>query len=250
MSTPQPARPAGNRDRVARHARAGPEPVLSSIPQPPGPETGAAQAGAPQAGVPAPPSQPVEPIQPIQPHPPDGRIAKRAVRPWRYLLPVFAGGTAATVISAVRAFGWTIGARPAAGAGPWLAAAIAAGLGTAALSAVTCMYRDRQQTRRTEIEQRRAEILAAAFARALDATHARAQNLPAAKEMTEAARVRDSARQVTALLAPEMLATDLAPGVWASFQMAVPAVTQERRARAQPATIQPATMTPSGTGSV
>jgi hypothetical protein len=149
----------------------------------------------------------------------------------------------------VRAFGWTIGARS--GAGPWLAAAVAAGLGTAALSAVTCMYRDRQQTRRTEIEQRRAEILAAAFARALDATHTRAQNLPAAKEMTEAARVRDSARQVAALLAPEMLASEmlgpemLAPAMWGPFQMAVPAVAQERRARSQPAT-----MTPSGTGSV
>jgi hypothetical protein len=222
MSTPQPARPAGNRDRVARHARGGPEPVLSSIP-PPGPQT-----EAPQTEAPAPPSQPV------QPHPPDGRIPKRALRPWRYLLPVFAGGTAATVIPAVRAFGWTIGVRP--GAGPWLAAAIAAGLGTAALSAATYMYRDRQQTRRTEIEQRRAEILAAAFARALDATHARAQNLPTGKEMAEAARVRDSARQVTALLAPAM---------WAPFHMPVPTVAQERQARSQPAT-----MTPSGTGSV
>ncbi len=236
MSTPQQARPAGHRDRVARHARASPEPVLSSIPHPPGPETEAAQTEAP-----APPSQPV---QPVQPHPPDGRMAKPAVRPWRYLLPVFAGGTAATVISAVRAFGWTIGARS--GAGPWLAAAVTAGLGTAALSAITCMYRDRQQTRRTEIEQRRTEILAAAFARALDATHTKAQNLPAAKEMTEAARVRDSARQVTALLAPEMLALEmLAPAMWAPFQMAVPTVAQERRARSQPAT-----MTPSGTGSV
>jgi hypothetical protein len=170
------------------------------------------------------------------------------------LLPVFAGGTAATVISAVRAFGWTIGARS--GAGPWLAAAVAAGLGTAALSAVTYMYRDRQQTMRTEIEQRRAEILAAAFARALDATHTRAQNLPAAKEMTEAARVRDSARQVTALLAREMLAPEmlapemlapemLAAAMWGPFRTAVPAVAQERRARSQPAT-----MTPSGTGSV
>jgi len=232
MSTPQSARPAGNRDRVARHARAGPEPMLSSIPQP---------------EAPAPPSQPLQPSQPsqpAQPHSPDGWIAKRAVRPWRYLLPVFAGGTVATVISAVRAFGWTIGARP--GAGPWLAAAVAAGLGTAALSAVTYMYRDRQQTRRTEIEQRQAEILAAAFARALDATHARAQNLPAGKEMAEAARVRDSAREVTTLLAAEMLA----PAAWVPFQMAVPAAAQERRARSQPAAIQPATMTPSGTGSV
>jgi hypothetical protein len=144
------------------------------------------------------------------------------------------------VIPAVRAFGWTIGARP--GAGPWLAAAIAAGLGTAILSAATYMYRDRQQTRRTEIEQRRAEILAAAFARSLDATHAGAQNVPAGKEMAEAARRRDSARQVTEMLVPDMLA----PAMWAPFHIPVPTVAQER----QPPAIQPATMTPSGTGSV
>jgi hypothetical protein len=81
------------------------------------------------------------------------------------------------------------------------------------LSAITCMYRDRQETRRIEIEQRRTEILATAFARALDATHTKAQNLSGAKEMTEAARVRDSAREVTAILAPAMVIPfhDLSP---------------------------------------
>ena len=108
----------------------------------------------------------------------------------------------ATAVSAVRALGWTIGGRP--GAGPGLVAVVAAGLGTATLGAITCMYRDRQETRRAEIEQRRAVMLAAAFARALDATHTKAQNLSGAKEMTEAARVRDRAIQVTALLAPAM----------------------------------------------
>jgi hypothetical protein len=195
MNTPQPTRTAGNRDRTARHARAGPEPVLSTIPQQPGPET----------------EDRMPPGQLPQPQTRDVRIARRAVRSWRYLLPLFAGGTLATAISAVRAFGWTIEARP--GAGPWLITAVLAGLGTATLSAITCIYRDRQETRRIEIEQRRTEILATAFARALDATHTKAQNLSGAKEMTEAARVRDSAREVTAILAPAMVIPfhDLSP---------------------------------------
>jgi hypothetical protein len=200
MNTPQQARPAGNRDRVARHARADQEPVLSSIPQQPGPE---AEVRVPPGQLP-------------QSQARDVRIAKRVVRSWRFLLPLFAGGTVATAISAVRALGWTAETRP--GAGPWLVAAVAAGLGTAALSAITCMYRDRQETRRREIEQRRTEILAAAFARALDATHTKAQNLSGAREMTEAARVRDSARQVTAILAPALVTR---------FQ-ALPAVAKDR----------------------
>lgn len=185
MNTPQQTRPPGNRDKVARHARAGPGPGLSSIPQQPGPEIEVR-------------------LCPDQlPQPRDTRLGKRVMRSWRYLLPVFAGGTVATAMSAMRALGWTIGTQP--GAGPWLVTAVAAGLGTAALSAITCMYRDRQETKRTEIEQRQTEIVAAAFARALDATHTRAQNLSGAKEMTEAARVRDNARQVTAILTPAML---------------------------------------------
>ena len=213
MNTPQQARPAGHRDRVARHARAGPEPVLSSIPAQPVPE---AEALVALGQLAVPPAR-------------DGQVAKRVVRCWRYLLPLFAGGIVATAMAAVRALGWTAGARPE--AGPWLVTAIAAGLGTATLSAITCMYRDRQETRRTEIEQRQTEIVAAAFARALDATHTRAHNLSGAREMTEAERVRDSARQVTAILAPAMVTT--LPVPW-------PAVAQD----------QPATMTPSGAGSV
>lgn len=48
MNTPQHAGAAGKRDQVARHARPGPESVLSSIPQQPSPE----------AEVPLPPGQP------------------------------------------------------------------------------------------------------------------------------------------------------------------------------------------------
>ena len=113
MNAPQQARPGpGNRDRAGRHARAGPEPVLSTIPQQPGPRT----------------ADLVPPGQLPEPQTRDVRIAKRAVRSWRYLLPLFAGGTLATAISAGRALGWTVEARP--GAGPWLVAAVVAGLGT------------------------------------------------------------------------------------------------------------------------
>ena len=84
MNAQQQARPPGNRDRVARHARAGPGPGLSSIPE--------AEVR-------------VTPGQPPQPQPRDTRFGKRVMRSWRYLLPVFAGGTVATAMSALRALG-------------------------------------------------------------------------------------------------------------------------------------------------
>jgi hypothetical protein len=87
-------RPAGNRSRAARHALAGQDSVLSSIPQPP----------SPQAEIRA-------PGQPAQPQPRDARIMKRVAGSWRYLLPIVAG-TVATAIPAVRAVIWTVNARP------------------------------------------------------------------------------------------------------------------------------------------
>ncbi len=122
------------------------------------------------------------------------------MRSWRYVLPLFAGGTMASVIPAVRVHGWTVDVRP--GAGPWLIAVVAAVLGMGMLSTIARMYRDRQETRRKEIELHGVELLAAAFARAIDASHTMAQQLPPAKQMAEAARVRDSARQITADLVP------------------------------------------------
>jgi hypothetical protein len=184
MNTPQRARPAGNRDSMARHARAGPESVVSSIPQQASPE---ARIRVPSDMLHRPPGR-------------DTPVIKRAARFWRYLLLLLAGGTIATALSVLRAVGWPAEARP--GAGPWLVAGVAAGLGTGILSAITCMYRDRQETKRTEIQQRWIDMVAAAFARSIDATHVRAENLPAAKEMVEAARVRESARQANADLAP------------------------------------------------
>lgn len=202
MNTPQRARPAGNRDRMARHARAGPKSVVSSIPR---------QASS-EVGIRVPPDMLSQP--PRQ----DTPLIRRAARPWRYLLLLFAGGTMATAVSALRALGWPAEARP--GAGPWLAAAVAAGLGTGILSAITCIYRDQQETKRTEIRQRWIDMVAAAFARSIDATHVRAENLPAAKEMVEAARVRDSARQAN---------TDLAPTIAALLQAPSPVLAREQQ---------------------
>ncbi len=123
------------------------------------------------------------------------------MRSWRYVIPLFAGGTAATVIPAMRAHGWTVDVRPG---GQWPAAVVAAVLGMGILNTIARVYRDRQETRRKEIELHGMEVLAAAFARAIDATHTMAQNLPPAREMAEAARVRDSARQITVDLAPAL----------------------------------------------
>jgi hypothetical protein len=253
MNTPQQAGVAGQRDRVARHARGSPESVLSSIPQQPSPEAEVplppgqpghsaqalrlppgqpAQALPPPAGPPAPaqpaqaqpaqaqpaPAQPPLGLPPGQPADPDPRGA-RIMRSWRYLLPALAGGTVATTIPAARALGWPADARP--GAGPWLAAA-AAILGTALSQMITDIYRDRQRTRRREIEQHGADAIATALAQLINAAHTKAQNLSGVREMEETARVRDSARQVTVDLVAAITALSRRPGP------AGPAGSQER----------------------
>jgi hypothetical protein len=234
MSAPEQARPAGNRNRIPRHAKAGPESVVASFPQ---------QASL-EAAAPEPPGVPPDVPPQVQPHPEpqshpnlqthqelhqelqsrpelqpypepqpqpqphsqsgDVTIMKRVARSKRYWLALFAGGTIATALSIVRALGWPADARPGAGpgAGVWVAAVIAVGVASAFLGAITCMYRERQETKRKEIDQNCLKVVAAALARSIDATHTMARGLPPAKEMVEAARVRDSARQVSALLAP------------------------------------------------
>ena len=239
MNTPQQAGAAGQRDRVARHARAGPESVLSSIPQQPSPEAELSlPPGQPAPAFPLPPGEPAPAFQlppgqqaqtlarppgqpaqaqpaPGQAQPPLGQPAEpgprgaRIIRSWRYLLPALAGGTVATAIPAVRALGWPGGVRT--GAGPWLAAA-AAILGTALSQMITDIYRDRQRTRRTEIEQRGADAIATALAQLINAAHSKAQNLSGAKEMEESARVRDSAREVTVNLVAAITALARRPG--------------------------------------
>jgi hypothetical protein len=125
----------------------------------------------------------------------------------------------ATAIPAARALGWPAGVRT--GAGPWLAAA-AAILGTALSQMITDIYRARQRTRRTEIEQRGADAIATALAQLINAAHSQAQNLSGAKEMEESARVRDSAREVTVDLVAAITALARRPGP------AGPAGSQER----------------------
>jgi hypothetical protein len=256
MNTPQQAGAAGQRDRVARHARAGPESVLSSIPQQPSPEAELSlPPGQPAPALPLPPGEPAPafqlppgqpaqtlspaPGQPAQAQPPPGQAqplsgqaqpplgqpaepelrGARIIRSWRYLLPALAGGTVATAIPAARALGWPAGVRT--GAGPWLAAA-AAILGTALSQMITDIYRARQRTRRTEIEQRGADAIATALAQLINAAHSQAQNLSGAKEMEESARVRDSAREVTVDLVAAITALARRPGP------AGPAGSQER----------------------
>jgi hypothetical protein len=284
MNTPQQAGAAGQRDRVARHARAGPESVLSSIPQQPSPEAELSlPPGQPAPALPLPPGEPApafqlppgQPAQTLSPppgqpaqaqpppgqaHPPPGQAqpplgqpqpapgqpqpvpgqshplpgqarlplgqpaepeprGARIIRSWRYLLPALAGGTVATAIPAARALGWPAGVRT--GAGPWLAAA-AAILGTALSQMITDIYRARQRTRRTEIEQRGADAIATALAQLINAAHSQAQNLSGAKEMEESARVRDSAREVTVDLVAAITALARRPGP------AGPAGSQER----------------------
>ncbi len=76
MNTPQQARPTGNRDRVARHARAGPESVLSSIPQQSSPEAEVSlpqgQPGQRAQALQLPSGQPVQAL----PQPPGQLLAR------------------------------------------------------------------------------------------------------------------------------------------------------------------------------
>jgi hypothetical protein len=92
------------------------------------------------------------------------------------------------------------------GAQPFLAAAIGLALVTAVLNAVAAMYQARQETRRREIECRRADMLADALARCIDDAHARAQNLSPVEEAAEAAQVRASASAVLSRMQPTVLA--------------------------------------------
>lgn len=64
------------------------------------------------------------------------------------------------------------------------------------LNTAAAMYEARQETRRKEIEQRPADMLAAALARCIDDAHTRAAGVPADAKAEEAARVRDSAARL------------------------------------------------------
>jgi hypothetical protein len=64
------------------------------------------------------------------------------------------------------------------------------------------MYQAKQETLRKEIEHRSVDTLAAALARCIDDAHAKAQNLPAVRELEETAQVRAGARQLLSDMAP------------------------------------------------
>ena len=122
-----------------------------------------------------------------------------AVRRW-----ILAGGTVAAAISAGPSLARTVEGRPGAVPVPALVSVVA--IITVMLNAAAMMYQVRQETRRKEIECRGADTLAAALARCIDDTHARAQNLPAAREVEEAAQVRASARQLLTEVIPHVAA--------------------------------------------
>lgn len=85
---------------------------------------------------------------------------------------------------------------------PLLAAAALVALITAILNGAAVMYEARQETRRKEIERHSADTLAAAFARCIDDSHARADGLTGLQDAKEAERGRPGIRltsQVAAL---------------------------------------------------
>jgi hypothetical protein len=123
----------------------------------------------------------------------------RALHRW-----IVVSGSTAVIVPGGSGLVWLIAGRPA--ARPMLATAIALAIITVMLTAASVMYDARQKTRRKEIERRAADTLAAALARCIDDAHVRAQDLPAAREVEEAQRVRASAAQIMADMSPVILA--------------------------------------------
>ncbi len=119
-----------------------------------------------------------------------------AVRHW-----ILAGGAVAAALPAGPSLARTLEGRPAALP---LLALIA--IVTVMLSAAAVMHQARQETCRKEIEYRSVDTLAAALGRCIDDAHTRAQNLPAARQVEEAAQVRASARQLLTDLVPHVAA--------------------------------------------
>jgi hypothetical protein len=112
---------------------------------------------------------------------------------------IFAGSAMAVGIPASSGLAWAIEGRP--DTLPFFAVgaiALVAGI----LNSAVAIYEAQQKTWRKEIACRSAGTLAAALARCIDDAHTRAQNLPGAKEIEEAAQVRASARQLLADVEP------------------------------------------------
>lgn len=138
----------------------------------------------------------------LAPHKPRwGRII-RGARQARYW--IVAVGAVAAAIPAGPGIERTLEGRP--GALPLLVCAVVVAIVTVMLNTVAVMYQARQETLRKEIEFRSIDVLAEAAARCIDDAHARAQNLPPARELEQAAQVRADARQLLTDVVPHIAA--------------------------------------------
>ena len=185
MSTPQPADLAGNLARGARHARTGPDSKLSSILTQQGPAT-MASAHPDKSSTP--------------PRPPGWTVSRTG--PWRYLL-LLAGLLLTSLITATRAAIWTIAGHP--GDGPWLISVVP-GLATVVVGAIAFMYEARQQTKREESRLAAARDLAGSFAKLIEATFSKTENLKGTKAVQETERRRARAHKVLTDMAPQVTA--------------------------------------------
>jgi hypothetical protein len=118
-----------------------------------------------------------------------GRVMQGA---WTMRYWILTAGAAAAMIPGAPGIERAVQCRP--GALPLLILTGVVAAITVALNAVAVMYQARQETRRKET------------ARCLDAAHARAQNLPPARELEEAAKVRADARQLLTDVMPHIAA--------------------------------------------
>jgi hypothetical protein len=123
---------------------------------------------------------------------------------WTMRYWIVTAGTAAAAIPGTPGIERAVAGRP--GALPLLVLAGVVAIITVVLNAVAVMYQARQETRRKEIEFRSIDVLTAAAARCLDAAHAKAQNLPPARELEEAARVRADAHKLLTDVMPHIAA--------------------------------------------
>jgi hypothetical protein len=117
---------------------------------------------------------------------------------------IVTAGAVATAIPGTPGIERAVEGRP--GALPLLILAGVVTIITVVLNTVAAMYQARQETRRKEIEFRSIDVLTEAAARCLDAAHAKAQSLPPARELEEAARVRADARQLLTDVMPHIAA--------------------------------------------
>jgi hypothetical protein len=133
---------------------------------------------------------------------PPAATAPAFPRSWSPRWWVTAGGTAA--VPAAPAVAWLAGARQ--DSVPLMIGAALLVVAVTVLNTAAVMYQARQETRRREIDQHGAQLLAAALARCIDGTHAVAAGVTGADAVAEAARVRASATRAVTTLGPAVAA--------------------------------------------